>query len=84
MVRASVGGGMRGAGGGEGCQTAKGCGQRDCPARATPNGVHAERRVWPQLHLPNEGGRSRASCPMDGATITVKYLLIGIPTTDIF
>ena len=66
---------------GEGCQTVTGCGQRDYPTGATPNGAHTECQVWPQLRLSTKGGRSRASCPMDGVTVTGKYLLLQIPTT---
>lgn len=52
--------------------------------RVTPLIEHIlSARCGQELHLPNKGGRSRASCPMDGAIITVKYLLIQIPTINV-
>lgn len=47
-------------------------------------GPLTECQAWPQLHSPKEGGRSRASYPMDGATIAVKYLFTQTPTTNAY
>lgn len=54
-----------------GCPLVKGCGTYDPSTIVTPDRARAPCQAWPQLHLPKEGGRSRASCPMDGrVTIT--------------